>query len=121
MLPSAAKLRTYLWLDLALLVLLQLLWHTIWLPPKELAMPIALCFALVPLAPGVVLYFYKHPLAIVFAGLGVLLHLIYGLMETVLHGPNRVPALVQVFLCGGFFVLWLQVIVLEKRAKNAGV
>jgi uncharacterized membrane protein len=121
MLPSAAKLRNYLWLDFALLVLLQLVWHTLWLPPKELAVAIALCFALAPLAPAAVLYWYKHPLAIVFAGLGMLLHLIYGLMETVLHGPNRMPALAQVFVCGVFFVLWLQVITLEKRAKNASV
>jgi uncharacterized membrane protein len=110
------SLRKNLWLVFYLVCAWQLVWHLLWVSPKKLHIGLVLAFALVPLIPAAVLRPFRAQAALVAAGFGVLLHLIYASMEATLGGPARAPAMVQTLICIVFFALWAKIVRSEKRS-----
>ena len=83
--------RKALWACFFAIVLLQPIWYLLWVPARIPA-AYALVFALVPLLPGLILLALGQRLAIVAAGVGVLLHFTFATMEAVIYGANTAPA-----------------------------
>ena len=109
--------RKALWACFFALVLLQPIWYLLWVPARIPA-AYALVFALVPLLPGLILLALGQRLAIVAAGVGVLLHFTFATMEAVIYGANTAPAVLQSFLCSAFFLCWYLAMTGEKRAMR---
>jgi uncharacterized membrane protein len=60
----------------------------------------------------------KNRYAIIWAGFGVLAHFTFAAMEVIIGGANRTPALVESFLCCGFFMCWSLAVTGEKRGAK---
>jgi uncharacterized membrane protein len=114
---SPTLFRKILWTCFYLLCAFQLIWYVWWVPPR-LELWIALCLALIPLLPGLLLKLFAHRLAIVWAGFGVLLHFTFSAMEAVIGGANRSPAIVASFICAFFFMAWNFAVLGEKRGAR---
>lgn len=112
--------RRSLWACFFALVLLQPVWYLLWVPPRIPTM-YALSIALLPLLPALILLALRQRLAIVAAGVGVLLHFTFAAMEAVMYGANTKPAVLQCFLCSAFFFCWYLAMTGEKRAKRHNV
>ncbi len=110
--------RTALWLFFYAHVILQFVWYGWWVPAR-LPFLIAIAIAMLPLLPGLLLHLGKNRYAIIWAGVGVLLHFTFAAMEVLMAGANRNPAIISSFLCCGFFLCWNFVVVGEKRARRS--
>ena len=109
--------RKALWSCFFAIVLLQPIWYLLWVPPRIPA-TYALTLALLPLLPALILLALRQRLAIVLAGMGVLLHFTFATMEAVIYGANTAPAVLQSFLCSAFFFFWYLAMTGEKRAMR---
>ncbi len=109
--------RNALWLYFYANVILQFVWYGWWVPAR-LPFLIAISIAILPLLPGLLLHWGKNRYAIIWAGVGTLLHFTFAAMEVLMAGANRQPAIISSFLCCGFFLCWNFVVVGEKRAQR---
>lgn len=109
--------RQGLWACFFAVVLLQPIWYVFWVPPR-IPISYALSIALVPLLPALILLALRQRLAIVAAGVAMLLHFTFAAMEAVVYGANTAPAVLQCFLCSAFFFCWYLAMTGEKRAKR---
>jgi uncharacterized membrane protein len=106
--------RRALWIFFYACIALQCFWYSIWVPAR-LPLVAAISIALVPLAPGLALHWFRNKYAIIWAGFGILGHFTFAAMEAVIAGANRAPAILSCFLCCGFFLSWNFFVLGEKR------
>lgn len=80
-----------------LLALLQIFWHSWWLPPQSMPLAVALAIALLPLALPL-LYWRRPQRALLAAGMVALFYFCHGVAEAWTAPQERVLAWIEIVL-----------------------
>ena len=90
--------RVFAWLGIVALLVLQLLWHGLWLVPRSASPWVYAAFFCLPLLPSVWLALRGHRAAVFAGALAALLYFCHGVMEAMSAPAERHLAAIEIVL-----------------------
>ncbi|MEO5596496.1 MAG: DUF2069 domain-containing protein [Lysobacteraceae bacterium] len=90
--------KTLAWLAVSALLLLQVLWHAVLAPPREVSGWLYAAFFCLPMLPALWLLSRRSPVAALVAAIAALIYFCHGVMESMSAASQRTLALAEIAL-----------------------